>query len=187
MNLGRCNRLDFGPLTGPWYRALRLRYWPSRLATDQSRAAKSRFSWVPVTMPAPRLLYLGETHQGVIYEVGALLGPPTAPISNPAGSWMILRLDVRLLRVVDLCSPSQQKILRTTDQEMTGIWANADSPTPTQRLGAALFAIPDLEAMIVPSSKPGGGRNLVIFPDKLGSDSSLVFDNELSGKIERLI
>ena len=186
MRLSRCAKLALGPLTGSWYRALRLKYWNTRLSTAHSSTSKSRYSAASTTTGSYRLLYLGENHQVVIYEVGALLGSPNSPTSNPKGSWIILSLGVRLDYVVDLCDPVQQRIISTNDQELTGVWANASSATPTQKLGAALSTTPNLEGVIVPSSKPGGGPNLVIFPDKLGRRSSILFHNELSAKNEIL-
>ncbi len=186
MRPAQCARLALGPLTGYWYRALRLKYWNSRLSTTHSSTSKSRFSVASVTNRLYRLLYLGENHQVVIYEVGALLGLPSSPTSNPTGSWITLSLGVRLDYVADLCDPAQQRIISTNDQELTGVWANASSATPTQKLGVALSTTPNLEGVIVPSSKPGGGRNLVIFPDKLGPRSSIEFHNELSRKDEIL-
>jgi len=186
MNMARCSRLTLGPLTGYWYRALRLKHWKTRLSTSHSATLKSRFSAASPSKSLYRLLYLGENHQVVVYEVGALLGSPTSPTSNPTASWIILSLDVRLDHVVDLCNPVQQRIIATNDQELTGVWANASSPTPTQKLGHALYAIPLLEGLIVPSAKPGGGRNLVVLPDKLGPRSSILFRNELSGRSENL-
>ena len=122
----------------------------------------------------------------MIYEVGALMGTPSAPIPAPAASWVIICLEVRLDNIVDLCDRSQQRILSTNAQELTGNWLNSSEPLPTQRLGAAIHGVPGLEGMIVPSARPGGGRNLVIFPDKLGPRSSIVFRNELNRKVEAL-
>ena len=74
MRLGACGRLARRPLTGHWFRAVRLRHWRSRLDTGHSRTAKSRFSAATPDNPLFRVLYLGETHQVAIHEVGALLG-----------------------------------------------------------------------------------------------------------------
>jgi hypothetical protein len=185
MKTARCGKLTLKPLTGFWYRALRVKYWDTRLSTLQSVTSTSRFSAASPTNSLYRLLYLGENHQIVLYEVGALLGMPTSPASNP-GSWVIMSLDVCLHFVVNLCDPLQQKILATNDRELTGIWPNASLATPTQKLGAALYAVPQLEAVVVPSSKPSGGRNLIVFPDKLDPRSSILFHNELDQKSEKL-
>jgi hypothetical protein len=140
---------------------------------------------VPNT-PLYRLLYLGENHQVAIYEVGALLGNPNAPLSSPKGSWVLMSLQVTLYHVADLCDSIQQKRIATNDQELTGVWANSSGASPTQQLGAALYAVPTLEGFVFPSSKVGS-RNLAIFPDKLDARSSIIFQNDLDMKIERLI
>ena len=186
MRTANCDRLALRPLTGYWYGALSLRHWNTRLSTHHSMTSPSRFSPASATNPLHRLLYLGENHQVVIYEVGAASRLADFPMSNPAGSWVLLSLEIHLDHVADLCDPTQQGILSTNAQELTGVWANASSATPTQKLGLALNATPRLEGVIVPSAKSGGGRNLVILPDKLGPRSSISFRNELSGRTEAL-
>jgi hypothetical protein len=185
MRLSACRRLRLRPLTGTWYRALRLKYWETRLSTDHSRASKSRFSAATPANPLYRILYLGENHQVVIFEVGALLGDPHSPVANPKGSWAILSLQITLDHVADLSDESQQRLINTNHQELTGDWADAAGVAPTQKLGAALHAVPGLEGFLYTSSR-SRGRNLVIFPSKLGYRSSIVFHNEISGEDESL-
>ncbi len=185
MKVSGCDRLSRHPLTGHWYRALNLKHWKTRLDTSHTKVVRSRFSAATLSSPLFRVLYLGENHQVAIYEVGALLGDPNAPISSPRGSWLLMSLQVRLDHVVDLCDPAQQKLISTNDQELTGVWANASGRAPTQDLGAALYALPDLEGFLFPSSK-AGSRNLAVFMDKLGGRSHITFPNELDGKIESL-
>lgn len=185
MKLSACDRLSLRPLTGHWFRAVNLRHWNNRLSTSHTKTTRSWFSAATPASPLYRILYLGENHQVAIYEVGALLGDPDAPISNPNGSWVLMSIDIRLDNVVDLSDPIQQKIISTNNQELTGIWVDHSGAAPTQQLGARLERIPDLEGLIFPSSK-SGSRNLVIFPDKLGGRSRLVFRNDLEGKDERL-
>jgi hypothetical protein len=185
MRLSGCSKLSLRPLTGHWFRALNLKYWKTRLLTDHTRFVRSRFSSATPALPLYRILYLGENHQVAIYEVGALLGDPNAPISSPKGSWVLMSLDVRLYRAADLCDPDQQKLISTNDQELTGVWANDPAAAPTQKLGAALYALPDVEGFIFPSSK-AGSRNLAIFMDRLDKRSALVFRNELDATSETL-
>jgi len=130
-------------------------------------------------------VYLGENHQVAIYEVGALLGNPNAPLSSPKSSWALMSLKVRLHRVADLCDPNQQRLIATNDQELTGVCVNSLGRAPTQELGAALHAIPHLEGFVYPSAK-GGSRCLAIFMDKLHKRSVIEFHNELTNSPERL-
>jgi RES domain len=186
MKVAGCSKLSLHPLTGYWFRAVNLKHWNSRLLSDQSRTSRSRFNSATYASPLYRILYLGENHQVSIYEVGALLGDPNAPISSPRGSWALMSLQVRLHHVADLSDPGHQKLIATNDQELTGTWANNSGTAPTQTLGAALSAHPGLEGFVFPSSK-SGNRNLAIFMDKLDKRSLITFENELDGKIERLI
>jgi RES domain len=186
MKTAGCARLSLRPQTGTWFRALNLRHWKTRLHTDHSRTSRSRFSNASATSPLYRILYLGENHQVAIYEVGALLGNPNAPLSSPKGTWVQMSLQVTLYHVADLCDATQQKLITTNDQEFTGAWANSSVPAPTQQLGAALHAIPLLEGFVFPSSKVGS-RNLAIFPDKLDARSSIIFQNDLDLKTERFL
>jgi hypothetical protein len=186
MKVAGCSKLSLHPLTGYWFRAVNLKYWKTRLLTDQTMTSRSRFSPATSASPLYRILYLGENHQVAIYEVGALLGDPTAPISSPRGSWALMSLYVRLYNVADLSDPGQQKLVATNDQELTGTWVNNSGTAPTQTLGAALSAHAGLEGFVFPSSK-SGSRNLAIFMDKLDKRSLITFENELDGKTERLI
>lgn len=138
MKLSACDRLAQRPLTGPWYRAISLKHWETRLSSHHTSFVASRFSAASPTAPLFRIMYLAETHQVAIHEVGALLGDPAAPVANPRGSWAILHLDVILGCIVDLTEPAQQRLLGTTEMELTGIWRNSRTATPTQRLGEAL-------------------------------------------------
>lgn len=185
MKTGGCAKLSLRPRTGTWFRALNLRHWKTRLGTDHSRTCRSRFSNAWATAPLYRILYLGENHQVAIYEVGALLGDPNAPLSSPKGSWVLMSLQVTLYHVADLCDPGQQKLISTNDQELTGQWANSSGAAPTQQLGEALHAVPLLEGFVFPSSKVGS-RNLAVFPDKLDPRSSILFQNDLDLNTERI-
>jgi hypothetical protein len=97
-----------------------------------------------------------------------------------------MSLQVTLYHVADLCDITQQRQISTNDQELTGAWANSSGAAPTQQLGAALYSLPLLEGFVFPSSKVGS-RNLAIFPDKLDTRSSIIFQNELDGKRERFV
>jgi hypothetical protein len=185
MKVSGCGKLTLSPLTGHWFRALNLKHWKTRLVTAHTTTSRSRFSAASLSTPGPRLLYLGGNHQAAIYEVGALLGDPNQPVSNPKGSWVLMSLRVQLHRVADLTDVAQQRLIATNDQELTGVWGDSAGTAPTQRLGAALFAVPELEAFLFPSAK-AGSLNLAVFMDKLSPDSTVTFQNELSKRVEAL-
>ncbi len=88
-------------------------------------------------------------------------------------------------QVVDLTDSTQQRIIRTNQSELTGNWVNYAGVSPTQHLGEALYHLPDLVGFLFVSSKVPANC-LAIFPDKLSARSSVTFDNEMRGRIERM-
>jgi hypothetical protein len=188
MKLGNCGKLAHHPLSGHWFRALELKYFETRLATEHTRIGASRFSPASQTAPLHRILYLAENHQVALFEFGALYGSPTDPIANPTRSLQLLSLEVKLCRVADLSDEGERRLIGTSFQELTGNWRNSPDPdVPTHRLVRALFRVNGLEGFVFPSSKPSGGKNLVVFPDKLDANrSSILFRNDLNGDLERL-
>lgn len=129
------------------------------------------------------MLYLGENHQLAFYEVGALLGDPAQPISNPKGSWVLMSLNIRLHSVVDFSRADQQKLVGTNRQELTGDWQNFGGEAPTQDLGAALFNLRTVEGLIYPSARTGG-LCLAVFMDRLQPSSRIEFELETNNTIE---
>lgn len=132
-----------------------------------------------------------------LFEVQALLGSPTHPggiIPHPRQTWTVLNVDVQLQTVADLTQESQQQLLETTAQELTGDWrgyqqrspaTSVSQPVgvaPTQFLGAALFAVPGLEGFRTLSAKLPYYSNLVIFPQKLQPGSQVVFSDPATGQ-----
>ena len=186
MKLAGCKKLILKPLTGHWFRALNLRHWKTRLSTGHSTTSTSRFSAATPGNPLHRLLYLGENHQVAMFEVEAMMGHPNSPLSNPKGSWVLMSLDILLHNVADLSDEGQQRLIGSNQQELTGGWLNFNGIAPTQKLGAALYAVPMLEGVIYPSSKLGS-RNLAVFMDKLSSKSKIGFKNELTNIHESLV
>lgn len=185
MQARRCGRLARVPLTGTWFRTLRLKHWSTRLSSEHSRVSTSRFSAATVARPLYRVVYLAANHQVALHEVRALVGDPDAPIANTRGSWAILSLRVVLDQVVDLSNLREQRILRTNHAELTGNWVNSPGMAPTQELVQELYKLPNAEGFVYPSSTVNE-LCLGIFPDKLGPRSSVVFWNEISGKSETL-
>jgi RES domain-containing protein len=191
MNPAGCASLALGPHTGTWYRAIQPRFWTTSLATGHTRTIPSRFAGGTVARPEFEILYLAEDHQVALFEVQALLGSPLPPAAfrpNPAGAWVIINVNVTLSSVADLCLPAQRRLVRTSVQELTGDWRGylLRNPTPTlsgpywtnvptQRLGAALDGVPNLEGFTTFSAKVPTHKNLVIFPQKLLPGSRLSF------------
>jgi len=185
MKLGAriCGRLARIPLTGIWYRAVNSRFHKSPLRTSQSKRHHSRFNPGPIADPQFEVLYLCETLQLGMAEVEAEIHLEDGTIlTNPNHSWLFVNVAVRLQRIVDLTEQSQQQLLSTNTQELTGDWKgyNKGFPwshppglAPSQQLGQAVFDSPDTEGFLVPSAKLLSKRNLVVFPRKLLPGSHL--------------
>jgi thioesterase domain-containing protein len=75
--------------------------------------------------------------------------------------------------VLDLTQPSNQKLLGTTTQELTGSWL-LEKNSPTQRLGRAAYASRRIHAIKYPSSKSTKRiqANLVVFLNRMVSVTS---------------
>lgn len=190
MRLSACRRLRLGPLTGTWYRAIPQEHWETRLSARHTVTFTGRFSAGSPANPTYQILYLSQDHRLALFEVGALVGKPEAPIPDPRITWTVLPLIVALDAVADLTDPAEQKRIGTSAQELSGKWDQYKEPerAPTQQLGAALFELPGLEGFLVPTALPGiSGRNLVVFPEKLTTRSRIAFRDPRSGRVERLL
>ncbi|NOT55830.1 MAG: RES family NAD+ phosphorylase [Deltaproteobacteria bacterium] len=197
MNLLGCLALSRSPETGTWYRAIQPQFWQTSLTTTQTKVLPSRFNEGNVARPQFEVLYLAETQMVVMFEVQALFGSPTQPggvIANPRRSWTVINVQVQLQDVADLTQVSQQTLLATTAQELTGDWygyqqrsaltsvTHPVGTAPTQALGAALFAVSGLEGFLTLSARLPYHKNLLVFPQKLRPGSSIVFHDPATGQ-----
>ncbi len=184
-----CQVLSRAPLTAVWYRAIHPQFGQTALASAHTAVTPSRFNQGAGGNPEFEILYLTENPMVALFEVRALFGLPTTPggvIANPK-SWTILNINVQLQQIVDLTQVSNQDQLGTSAQELTGDWlgytqrnpnTSVGQPVgaaPTQELGAALFATPQVEGFLTLSAKLPYHKNLVVFPSKLQTGSSLQF------------
>lgn len=207
MNLGACRKLVKTPETGTWYRAVWLAHLHTPINTAHTTGNPSRFSQGPDATAPFEILYLTETPQVALFELGAQMGDPLTvggTLSAPT-SVAVVQVTVVLQRVVDLTVVSQQELIETTAQELTGDWrgykyrkekaATIKEPVgsaPTQDLGEAIFGIKGIEGFRVPSAKLAYHRNLVIFPQKMFKGSLLEFRDtpahllqEIKGKVPK--
>ena len=198
MNLSACASLSRGPETGVWYRAIQPQHWQTSLATAQTKVIPSRFNEGAAAHPQFEVLYLSENHMVALFEVEAMfasLKRPGSVIPNPRHSWITVNVTVQLRNVADLAQVSEQNLLGTTAQELTGDWlgyqlrnnptASVSQPVgtaPTQALGAALFAVAGLEGFRTISAKLPYYRNLVVFPQKLQRGSRVEFYHPPTGQ-----
>lgn len=199
MNLGACRKLIFTPETGTWYRGVRLAHLNTPINTAHTKATPSRFCAGPNASRPFEILYLTESPQVAQFEIGALAGDPLVigGTLNAPISFAVVHVKVVLQRVSDLTLVSQQNLIETTAQELTGDWrgyqqrtaATASIPqpvgtAPTQDLGEALFAVPGIEGFRTLSAKLAYHRNLIIFPEKLFKGSRLEFRNGAAGLLQ---
>ncbi|MFN0242753.1 MAG: RES family NAD+ phosphorylase [Planctomycetota bacterium] len=84
-------------------------------------------------------------------------------------------LDVGLRRVLDLGDARVlKKLALSTEALVRDDWRRAQDAGEAslgQALGAAVFELEKWEGLIVPSAARDSGRNVVIFPERLGSKS----------------
>ena len=99
---------------------------------------------------------------------------------------ILLSVEYALVAVVDLTDPAIQAFLGTDTDELCAPWRplNAEGlPAPTQELGAAIRARGEVEALKAPSARDRTAHNLVVFPERLESGSTIrVYDD--SGLID---
>ena len=198
MNLGACPNLPHAPLTSTWFRAIQPQHWQTSLQTAHTATIPGRFNAGNQAAPGFEILYLADNPMVALFEVQSLFGSPTSPgavVANPRQAWIIINVDIQLQRVVDLTDVvAVQNLLGTNAQELTGDWraygqrsaqTSVTAPTgraPTQDLGHALNAVPDLEGFQTLLAKLPYHRNLVIFPHKLMTGSLVQFIHPATGQ-----
>jgi hypothetical protein len=133
------------------------------------------------------VLYLCENQILTLREVEAVYGTldPGRTIPDPDTAWAVINVGVCLQSVADITDPAQLQLLGVSLQELTGAWKwyNLQNKlAPTQKLGAALFNVSNLEGFLAPSAKSPGEKNLIAFPTKLRKGSTVHFLNPLTKK-----
>ena len=202
MKLSACPGLPTRPVSRTWYRAVQLRHYRSLLATSHTATIPGRFNAGSMARPGFEILYFAENHSVALFEVQALLGSPYPGFAfapNPASSWAVVNVHARLQYVIDLTVPAHRRTIRATVQELTGDWRGylLRNPTPrlsaphwsnvpTQRLGHALHAIPQVEGFMTFSARVANRKNLIVFPKKLHTGSSLRFRDPVTGAVTRI-
>jgi hypothetical protein len=192
-----------------WYRAVQTRHLTGKaLSTAHTRTISSRFSAgsiLPTNLQF-EILYLAENHHVALYEVQALLGNPFVtggPFPHPSLTWTILPVNIRLNDVFDLTKVSEQSVLQTSAQELTGDWQgyqhrlsgkSVKSPTgraPTQELGEELYHQAKIEGFLTISAKVPDQMVLIIFPERVRKNSHrgsfVTFYNPITLKPESVV
>ena len=121
-------------------------------------------------------------------------------ILNAPGSFAAVHVKVVLQRVADLTIVSQQDLIETNAQELTGDWrgyqlraaarSSIQEPVgtaPTQDLGEALFAVPGIEGFRSLAAKLAYHRNLIVFPRKMFKGSRLEFRDDSADLLQVIV
>lgn len=199
MRLTSSSRLTLKPLGGTWYRVIPPQYYEYGLDTRRTKGRRSRFSPGTRSSSPFEILYLSENRTVALHEVEAEFTLSDGRvISNPNKPLLTMDVKVTLQSTADLVALSQQRILSTNAQELTGDWIWYDERTshmsvpepqgiaPTQQLGEHLFCKPFVEGFQVISARMPCHRNLVIFPEKLLAGSAIEYCDPISNKVKRL-
>jgi hypothetical protein len=188
VKLSACRRLTPQPINAVWFRAIAAKHWKTALKTDHTPQVTTRFSPGKAARTPFEILYLAENPLVALYEVGAIFGPPECAVPNPHQRKMVpIDVSVLLQSVADLTDPSQQTLLDTSIQELTGNWDTyPPGEAPTQRLGEALYATKGVEGFMAISAKMPPNKTLIVFPQKLRKGSELVFQDIITGRTHRI-
>ena len=131
-------------------------------------------------------LYLASSPVTALREVEALVATAEGLRGVKGPPRILLSIEYELQAVVDLTEPNAQQLLDSSLAELSAPWRalNAAGTTaPTQLLGSVVHELSVIEALRVPSARDPATDNVVIFPDRLRSTSTVrVFDD--SGLID---
>ena len=119
-----------------------------------------------------RVYYVTESPDVALYETRII--DPASPL-RPARPTILFTVEATLQHVVDLTDAATCATLGVSTGDLVGNWKEdllAGRVPITQDLGAAARAA-DIEALIVPSARVNGAKNLAIIVDRLRSGSSL--------------
>ena len=159
------------PLQGSFFRNIDAMYRWAPLSAYISHLNGNRYNrGLKYETSAFAALYLSDSPVHAMEEVKALVNGVAQKFSPRTD----LTVDVVLARVADLTDPSTQKQLEVHPNALVSPWQirQITERTTTQELGAAAFDV-GIEALLVPSARVKGAKNLVVLIDQLAEGSSL--------------
>jgi RES domain-containing protein len=165
-------KIQLTSAAGPWSRAIGYRYLlspppgltgpPQPLWGGAAKLVGARFT--------PKggfdSIYLAHDPVTAFLEVSALILLPGGPLPVRSAPWVIVTVDGTLGNLLDLTQAPTLAMLGTSEQEVTGTWANMPHP-PTQLLGRLAYDSGRIAGIRYASAKHPGGLNLVVFPDRV--------------------
>ena len=175
-------QLPVEPRRGLAFRLILARYAATALSSIGSLRAGGRYNM----RGEFEALYLASSPVTALREVEALVATAEGLRGVKGPPRILLSIDYELQAVVDLTEPKAQQLLDSSLAELSAPWRalNAAGTTaPTQLLGSVVHELSVIEALRVPSARDPATDNVVIFPDRLRSTSTVrVFDD--SGLID---
>lgn len=162
---------------GVAYRVIHAKYADSALSSIGSLKFGGRYN-PPQTFEA---LYLASNPVAALQEVNAVIQTESGLLGVKGPPRILLSVDYKLQAILDVCNPNTQSVLEINLAELIAPWrpVNAQGRLAlTQILGTAVDDLQSIEALKVPSARDLNTHNVVIFVDRLRSDSSLrVYDD----------
>jgi RES domain-containing protein len=175
-------QLPVQPRRGLAFRLILARYAATALSSIGSLRAGGRYNM----RGEFEALYLASSPVTALREVEALVATTEGLRGVKGPPRILLSIEYELQAVVDLTKPSAQQLLRSSLAELSAPWRTlnaAGATAPTQLLGSVVHELSVIEALRVPSARDPATDNVVIFPDRLRSTSTVrVFDD--SGLID---
>jgi len=169
--------------TRPVFRFIGSRFLASPLSSAGSRGHGGRFN-PPDTFEA---LYTALSADTALAErEGFLLTAGAIKAARSVRTAVLVRIDCRLERVLDLTDTEVRRRLGITLAELLGPWrpwnvrrepGAAVTLAPTQLLGRRVHESRRFEAILAPSARDSAGQCLAVFPGRLGPRSSLTIDD----------
>lgn len=150
------------PVEGTYYRCVVQGREP--LSTGGSRAIGGRFN-----MRGRAALYVAGTPELALRESVGASDLVHATRFRPR---LVVCIDVRLSRAIDLTDPAIRGRAALTDKELFIDWRSASDPIATQLVGEAARA-EGIEGILFPSSIDPALANLVVYRENLLSASRL--------------
>jgi RES domain-containing protein len=170
--------------SGVVFRFIASRFLASPLASAGSKLRGGRFN-----PPGQfEVLYTALAADTALAErEGILLTAAAIKSARGIRTGILLRIDCRLTRVLDLCDEPIRQRVQISPAELLAPWLPWNIPAhgsedpgavaPSQLIGAAVYASGRFEAILSPSAKDPGGRCLAIIPDRLQPGAAITVDD----------
>lgn len=155
------------PFEGTLYRIIDAKYSATALSAIGSTFDGGRYnprrSYEALYLSFSETTALAEVHgySATTPDLTKMKGPPK----------MILSVDCKIERVLDLTDVATQKLLETNLTELNADWRfdhiTYGKNSVSQRLGNASFHLGTIQALKVRSARDAAFNNIVIFPERL--------------------